>query len=328
MSEPGRSDAGRPAGIGQLLGGIAVTLISVGLLVGGFLLSQLDAAGGRPISTAPLAAPSLTPFLPTATPVLVPTLLPSPPPAATDTALPPVSTTPEPSIPTLVPACPPPPGWFVYTVQGEDTLISLAWQAGTTALALMEANCLTTPDVTPGQQVYLPPSFYATPTSPPCGPPLGWEVYIVQAGDTLYSLSQRFGVDIEAIRQANCLPGYTIYIGLALYLPPLPPTPIYTPTETPTLAPSPTSTESPTTTPSPTSTEFPTTTPSPTATEVSTLTPTPPPTDTATLTPTETQAPTSTPTDTPTSTPTELPPTSTPTPVPAEPPTSTPAPTL
>lgn len=320
MSERERSNAGRPAGIGQLLGSVAVTLISVGLLIGGFLLSQLDAAGGRPFPTEEAAAPSLTPFLPTATPVSYPTLLPSPPPAATDTALPSASTTPEPSIPALVPACPPPPGWFVYVVQGEDTLTSLAWQAGTTALALMEANCLTTPAITPGQQVYLPPSFYATPTQP-CGPPLGWEVYIVQAGDTLYSLSQRFGVDIEAIRLANCLPGYTIYLGLALYLPPLPPTPVYTPTETPTMAPSPTATEFPTITPSPTTAEYPT------------LTATPAPTDTATPTPTftpvpsETPGPTATPTDTPTATPTEPPPpTSTPTPVPAEPPTSTPAP--
>jgi hypothetical protein len=66
-------------------------------------------------------------------------------------------------------------------------------------------------------------TLYASPIPRlyPCGPPLGWVVYVVQSGDHLYSLSRRFGVGIEAIRQANCLSDYTIYAGQALYLPPL-----------------------------------------------------------------------------------------------------------
>ena len=177
------------------------------------------------------------------------------------------------------------------------------------------------PAIYPGQQIYLPPAFYVSPTPEPypCGPPLGWVVYTVQPGDTLYSLSVRFGVGIDAIRQANCLSGYTIYAGQALYLPPLPPTPIRTLTETP--IPTLTPTEFSTPTSSPTPTEYPTLTATPTLTGTATHTPT--------YTPTSTQTPGPAPTSTftPTPTPTELP-TSTYTPTStAEPPTSTYTPT-
>ncbi len=43
--------------------------------------------------------------------------------------------------------------------------------------------------------------------------------YTVQPGDSLYLLSQRFGVTIEQIKNANQLTGNTIYIGQNLYIP-------------------------------------------------------------------------------------------------------------
>ncbi len=331
MSEQLRPSAGQASGIGQLLGSLVITLVSVGMLLGGFLLSQLDTLGVRPPPTQAMAALPLSPtlFLPTITPSPLPTTSPSPPPSATETAVPrPPTTTPtppaSPTLPSpLMPSCPRPPGWIVYTVQRSDTLAGLAWRAGITTYALMRANCLSMPTIYPGQQIYLPPTFYASPTPPPypCGPPLGWVVYIVQPGDTLYSLSRRFNVGIEAIRRANCLPDYTIYLGSPLYLPPLPPTLTHTPTPPHTLTP--TDTPMPTLTPTPIPTEFPTFTP----TLIPTLTPTLIPTHTPTLTPTPIL--TGTATHTPTPTPTEPPgPTPTPsaTPTPTEPPTSTPTP--
>jgi LysM repeat protein len=341
-----RSSTGRFTAIGQLLGGVAVTLISVGMLLGSLLLSRLDASGVRPPPTRPIVArlPSPTPFPPAITSTPSPAGSPSPLPPAMGTAVPPTFTpaaSPTLSVP-LIPSCPQPPGWLVYTVQRSDTLAGLAWRAGVTTLALMQANCLSAPAIHPGQQIYLPPGFYASPTPrPPCGPPIGWVVYIVQPGDTLYSLSVRSGVGIEAIRRANCLNSYIIYAGQALYLPPLPPTPAHTPTlpYPPTLpyTPTPIETPLPTPTPTPTPTGFPTATSSPIPTGYPTLTPTPSstgtvtPTPTYTPTPTETPGPTSTPTFTPTPTPTELPTsTYTPTPTPTEPPTPThtPTPTL
>lgn len=44
-------------------------------------------------------------------------------------------------------------------------------------------------------------------------------MYTVQPGDSLYLISQRFGVSVEQIRQANQLSGNIIYIGQRLYIP-------------------------------------------------------------------------------------------------------------
>ena len=338
-----RSGTGRVGGKRQLLGSVVVTVISVGMLIGSFLLSQLDTSGVRPTATRAGAASVLTPtpILPTGTSVPGATTLPASSPVATDTVEPPMLTlslSPSPtSAMPMVPTCPQPAGWFVYTVRQGDTLVSLAWRAGVTALALKDANCLSTLAVQPGQQIYLPPAFYATPTPWSCGPPLGWTVYIVQRGDTLYSLSLRFGVGIDAIRRANCLPDYTIRVGGALYLPPLPPTPTQSlPTDTPTIPFTATPTETPASspTPSPGPTQSPIATASPPPTGMPTLTATPTmtgtvaPTPTYTPTPTDTPGPTATSTFTPTPTPTALPTsTQTPTATPTELPTSTHTPT-
>ena len=95
----------------------------------------------------------------------------------------------------------------------------------------------------------------------------------------------------------------------------LAPTPMPTPSESPTPTPSPTPSESPT--PTPTPSESPTPTPTPTPSESPTPTPTPTPSESPTPTPTPT--PSESPTPTPTPTPSESP-TPTPTPTPSTPP--------
>lgn len=355
----GKTTGEEPDGIGQLLGNLAITVISVGMLLGSFLLSRLDVSGTRPPATSVAqippsptvfvpTLPSPTVPLPTPTPTPVPPspspteLIPSPT-SATETIASPTST-PSPTLSSpLIPSCALPAGWVAYTVKPGETLYSLAVQTGVTALALMDANCLSTPTIYADQQIHLPPTLYVSPTprSFPCGPPLGWVAwYTVQPGDTLYSLAQRFGVSMDVIRRANCLDSYTILAGTKIYLPPPPPTPTHTATLPPT--PTPTGTFIPTLTWTPTPTEFPSVTPSPTPTASSTVTgtatytptSTPTPTETPTLeftlTPTPTGSPTPTPTPsttaTPTATPTEFP-TVTPTATPTDSPTSTPTPT-
>jgi spore germination protein len=44
-------------------------------------------------------------------------------------------------------------------------------------------------------------------------------MYTVQPGDSLYLISQKFGVSVEQIKQANQLSGNLIYIGQRLYIP-------------------------------------------------------------------------------------------------------------
>ncbi len=342
-----KATAERSSDLGQLLGNLAITLISVGMLLGSFLLSRLDVSGTRPMATAVAQiSPSpatVLPTLPSPT-VPLPTFTPSPippsptesipsPTSATETISPPTSTPSSTLSSPLIPSCSPPAGWVVYTVRPGETLYSLALRTGVTALALMEANCLGAPTLYPNQQIYLPPTLYVSPTPRLCGPPPGWSAwYTVQPGDTLFSLSRRFGVGVEAIRNATCLPGYTIYVGQRLYLPVV----TFTPTHTPTPSPSPTATlPSLTWTPTPTiwtptPTESLSPTPSLTPTTVLTPTITPTPTFTPTVpistpTPTPTGVPTSTPTLTPTNTPTVV--ISTPTPTPTPTPTNTPVPT-
>jgi LysM repeat protein len=65
-----------------------------------------------------------------------------------------------------------------------------------------------------------------------------WLTYIVQSGDTLYSLALDTGTTVEELMPANCLYDNRIYVGQILYLPRLP---IKPPTITPpeTVPPSP-----------------------------------------------------------------------------------------
>lgn len=273
------------SGLLQVLGGLGLALLAGALVLGTLLLPAADQAAGPRQATR---AAQILPTLPGAT--LYPTYAPPPSPSAT--ALPtatslPAATSTAPS--TLYPACQVPAGWLPYTVGPADTLYSLAWRAGTTPYAILQGNCLSSNTLRVGQRIYLPPAFFATPTRVPCGPPPGWVVYYVQPGDTLWNISIRVGVSVEAIRQANCLRDYTLRVGQPLYLPfrpaPLTPTatlsPLLTPTWTPTLTPT------ITTTPTPTPTETPTATPTPTETPAPTETPTEMPTaePTATVSP-------------------------------------------
>lgn len=75
--------------------------------------------------------------------------------------------------PTRIP-CGPPAEWTLYTVARGETMFSLALRYGTTVYALMVANCLTTPWLVAGRQIYvpyLPPTATSTPVPPPPPPP-------------------------------------------------------------------------------------------------------------------------------------------------------------
>jgi LysM repeat protein len=186
-----------------------------------------------------------------------------------------VTTTPLP----VASICPQPAGWSTITVRSGDTLDSLAGRYNTTPELLARANCLVGTTLFPGSQLYVPAPPPVQPTIP-CGPPSGWVLgYSVAQGDTLYHISQMFGVSVYQLQLANCMLYSTlIHPGQRLYVPyvptntPIPPTltPI-PPSETPTTAPTETATQPPTEPPTPlpeptTLTPEPTTvTPEPTA---------------------------------------------------------------
>ena len=65
-----------------------------------------------------------------------------------------------------------------------------------------------------------PTNTLLPPTS--CTPPSGWIRVIASAGDTIYSLAQRYKTTPENLSAANCLTSAELPAGFALYVPPVP----------------------------------------------------------------------------------------------------------
>ena len=100
----------------------------------------------------------------------------------------------------------------------ETTWLQLSQQNGTVigwapANAFWTTRPVSTLPVTSGGPT--PP-----PTTPPPTPPPGQTTYVVQAGDTVFSIAQRFGITIPALVAANNIGAdYRIYIGQVLVIP-------------------------------------------------------------------------------------------------------------
>jgi LysM repeat protein len=109
---------------------------------------------------------------------------------------------------------------IIYTVVAGDTLGKIAERFGLTVEEIAAANNLTsvhTLDV--GQQLLIPlgggavvqppPAEEPTPEpvveEPPAPPPAEEQVYVVQPGDTLFRIGQRFGFTIEQLAVYNSL---------------------------------------------------------------------------------------------------------------------------
>ena len=55
-----------------------------------------------------------------------------------------------------------------------------------------------------------------------CNPPVGWVSIIAGAGDTIYSIAQRYKTTAEILSAANCLLSADLPAGYILYVPPVP----------------------------------------------------------------------------------------------------------
>jgi len=134
---------------------------------------------------------------------------------------------------TPTPTFTPSPTPFLYTLRTGDTLSAIANRFNTTVEALMEANGIE--DATRlrvGTQITIvqPPDYAAV---------MAYETYEVQQGDTLFTLSARYGVPIAEIRKVNDLQNDNLRVGQQLRIP------VGTATPTPTLTPAPTLTPTP-----------------------------------------------------------------------------------
>lgn len=112
-----------------------------------------------------------------------------------------------------------PMGSFPYTIKSGDTFYFLAQRYNTTVEEIMKLN----PGVDPknlqiGQVVCIPTEKKPTPPpKPDC--PHGF-YYTIKSGDTIYLLSQQFGVGVDDILYAN--PGidpYNLQIGQVICIP-------------------------------------------------------------------------------------------------------------
>ena len=164
------------------------------------------------IQTPTLARPDTTPT-PLATVPITVTMTVTPPVTPEGTPMLPVPTVPL--APTPTPPTPPAQGeeegWFYYTVQRGDTLFSIAQQFGISVEELKQLNGLTEDTIYVGQKLRVPGS-----------PPEREEYieYIVQPGDTLFSIARRFGVDMQELAQLNGITDpSTIYVGQRLRIP-------------------------------------------------------------------------------------------------------------
>jgi len=101
-----------------------------------------------------------------------------------------------------------------YTVQPGDTLFSIAQKYGTTVEAISQANGIVNPQfIEVGQKLTIPQGSSGSPSS-------GGGTYVVQPGDTLYSIAARFGKSVWDIIAANNLPdSHWISVGQVLVIP-------------------------------------------------------------------------------------------------------------
>lgn len=101
----------------------------------------------------------------------------------------------------------PPSGTTTYTVQRNDTLSEIAARFGTTVNALALANGIADPDlIYPGQVLVIPTGGCV-------------DNYIVQRGDTLSGIAQRFGTTVARLASLNNIRNTDrIYVGQVLSL--------------------------------------------------------------------------------------------------------------
>ena len=112
----------------------------------------------------------------------------------------------------------------IYTVQKGDTLYALAKKYSVSVEQLQNANGLTSNLIYAGQKLEVP--FKETPSSQPqpkvpektgSAPQTG--TYIVQRGDSLSLLANKYGTSVENIKQVNGLQSDLIRVGQSLAIP-------------------------------------------------------------------------------------------------------------
>jgi LysM repeat protein len=135
----------------------------------------------------------------------------APAPAATLEPAPAATSAPE-SAPTAAPSAAEAGAPTTYVVQPGDWVYNIARKFNVSPNSIIEANDLRPPySLRIGQTLTIPGGTT---------PPPGGNVYIVQRGDTLYSIARRYGKSVAAIAEANHLVNlHFIFVGQRLVIP-------------------------------------------------------------------------------------------------------------
>ncbi len=99
-----------------------------------------------------------------------------------------------------------------YTVQKGDSLYSIAQKFNTSVDNLKDINNLTTDSLSIGQVLVISPDESSLNNNED-------EIYIVQSGDTLYKIAQKYNISINELKSANNLSTDTLSIGQRLLIP-------------------------------------------------------------------------------------------------------------
>ena len=100
----------------------------------------------------------------------------------------------------------------VYIVKRGDTLYSIARDNNISVAELKQLNNLSNNTIYIGQQLLLKPQFEEE------KPNDNDNLYIVQKGDTLYSISRKFNISVDTIKRLNKLNSNDIFVGQQLIL--------------------------------------------------------------------------------------------------------------
>lgn len=101
-----------------------------------------------------------------------------------------------------------PSEYEIYTVKSGDSLYKIANQFGVTTYAIIELNNLSTTLLKINQQLLIPKSVISEEN-----------IYIVQKGDSLYSIGLKYGLTVDELKKANNLSNNNLSIGQELYIP-------------------------------------------------------------------------------------------------------------
>jgi len=102
----------------------------------------------------------------------------------------------------------PPVNTFIYTVKSGDNLYRIASQFNTTVNQIKLINNLSSNTLSIGQQLLIPTSSNSNQTT-----------YTVKAGDNLYTIANRYGTTVNAIKSLNNLTSNTLQIGQQFLIP-------------------------------------------------------------------------------------------------------------